>query len=478
MIIPTDPFELAALMGRRLDGAQGYLSRYDSYYLGTQPGSFMSPESQEAMAGRCAQMSVNLIRLAVLSLAERLRLTGFAIDGANDPDPDVMASWRRCGMDIGSDTAMVDALIAGRSYVMGWADDVGDPLITAESARYVTTITDPATRRIVAALKRYTVVSDPDEPLGQGVQILMTGDRVITMATDENSPISAYPPVGSDAWRIVESLPNPLGVPPIVQLTNGFGRRIGTTIEGESEISDLMPLVDAINKLSQDLLVTSETSARPRRWATGMELVPQRDPETGEQVVDEDGEPQFESPFNPALDRVWQSESVDARFGQFEQASLAVYGNAIQTLTGQVGAVSTLPAHYLGLFGDQPPSADSIRAAEASVTSRALGKIRMFSPTWEQVAALEVGIRTGRDPRTVDARAMWASPETRTPSQDADEAAKLGALGVPLTELLRTVLGWSDDQVKAVREARVTEAVDRAALAPPPPPAPAPAVTA
>lgn len=42
---------------------------------------------------------------------------------------------------------------------------------------------------------------------------------------------------------------------------------------GRSEIRDLVPLVDALNKLLADMLVASEFLARPRRWATGIELV-------------------------------------------------------------------------------------------------------------------------------------------------------------------------------------------------------------
>ena len=41
---------------------------------------------------------------------------------------------------------------------------------------------------------------------------------------------------------------------------------------GFSEIEDLKPLVDALNKSLADMMVTSEYVGRPRRWATGIEL--------------------------------------------------------------------------------------------------------------------------------------------------------------------------------------------------------------
>lgn len=49
-----------------------------------------------------------------------------------------------------------------------------------------------------------------------------------------------------------------------------------------SEIEDLKPLVDALNKSLADMMVTSEYVGRPRRWATGVELVE-------EPVLDADG---------------------------------------------------------------------------------------------------------------------------------------------------------------------------------------------
>jgi hypothetical protein len=43
---------------------------------------------------------------------------------------------------------------------------------------------------------------------------------------------------------------------------------------GESEIADMIPLADAVNKLATDMMVTSEYHAMPRRWATGIEVPP------------------------------------------------------------------------------------------------------------------------------------------------------------------------------------------------------------
>ena len=60
---------------------------------------------------------------------------------------------------------------------------------------------------------------------------------------------------------------------------------------GSSEIDDLKPLVDALNKSLADMTVTSEYVGRPRRWATGIELTEEPVLDVGRppQWLDEDG---------------------------------------------------------------------------------------------------------------------------------------------------------------------------------------------
>src|SRR5690625_6881461 len=96
----------------------------------------------------------------------------------------------------------------------------------------------------------------------------------------------------------------------------------------------------------QDAMVTSESYARPRRWATGLEI-----------QEDDDGNPV--DPFG--RDRSLQSEDPETRFGQFDPARLDSYGDMSATITQMIGAITGLPAHYLGLHGDQPAAAEGVR---------------------------------------------------------------------------------------------------------------------
>lgn len=57
-------------------------------------------------------------------------------------------------------------------------------------------------------------------------------------------------------FRTVETLPNPLGMVLVVRFRNG-DRLLH---DGASEIDDLMPLIDTLNKSLVDTMTTSETS--------------------------------------------------------------------------------------------------------------------------------------------------------------------------------------------------------------------------
>ncbi|MFV0432530.1 MAG: phage portal protein, partial [Leucobacter sp.] len=244
--------------------------------------------------------------------------------------------------------------------------------------------------------------------------------------------------------NVVETIDNPLGEVPVVQIVN---RARLLDFDGSSEMTDILDLTDGLAKIMSDAMVTSEGFARPRRWATGLEV-----------VEDDDGNPI--NPFSNESSRLWQSEDPATKFGQFDGARLDGYSDLVAVLTQQIGAVSGLPPHYLGLNGDQPPSADAIRSAEASLVARTVSKQRTYGRAWAKVADLIAKVRDGHNTR--DFETVWASAETRTPGQVADAAAKLAGIGVPLESVLADPLGYSPSQIDQIKRARRSEALDQA----------------
>lgn len=409
----------------------------DLYYAGQQPLAFLSPESKAALSNRFGRIASNIPRLAVNSIAERLRVTGFV------GTADVWSEFIRCDLDQWSGVVHREALALGQSFVIVWVDADGQPLVTVESAHHVAVKRDPATRQVVVAVKRYTTETETH--------------AYVFYADHVEHWVAKSPSAGNAGFVLTETIANPLGVVPVVPFTNS-DRLLD--FDGHSEMDDLKPLVDGLNKTLADLAVAQEFTARPRRWATGIELVerPVLD-DDGNPVLDDDGEPVTDT-VNPIPegDRAMVSENKDARFGQLEGASLAGYENAVKIWLGQIQAVSSLPGHLIGILVDSPTSADALRASESSLTARAEQKQQTFGKAWESVGRLIIAVRDSVDPATVSVRVQWADASTRSTAQESDSAQKLFGSGILSRTGVLKRLGYSDDEIAAELTHSLTDA--------------------
>ena len=405
---------------QRIDEKAATYSRLTAYYEGRQPLTYLSPESRLALNNRLSAVAVNIPRVLVDALGERLRVTGLS-------RPDTWEDWRRNGLDTMHRVAHREALLLGDAYVIVWARQDGSPLVTVESATTMAVTTDPATREVTSAVKRWEAEDGTHA-------VHFEADRI----TRWHSPARGAATTG---YRKVETLDNPLGQVPVVWLRNG-DRLVQA---GVSEMQDVLSLTDCLTKLHVDLMTASEYAARPRRWASGVELV-------------EDADGNVTNPF-PEGDRMMVTEASEARFGQLAGADLAGYEAAIGVIMRSISAVTGLPEHLLGVGGDNPTSADAIRASEAALTARAEARQGTFGQAWQHVAQLMTAVRHGVDPASVDVTVQWADPSTRSAAQEADAVVKLFAAGLlPASYALRR-LGYTADEVDAIRADRSRDAV-------------------
>ncbi len=427
-LVPKTPSDFLHKLLQKLDEPLSRYSLLDKYYTGQQPLAFLSPEAKTALGNRFGRMASNIPRLAVTALAERLSITGFS-------DELLWSEWLRNDMDQLSGVAHREALLLGDSYVIVWADLAGRPSATVESAHQVSVLRDPGTREVIAAVKRWETETTTEA-------VLYLPDGITRYRANRTGAT-----LGFDT---VAEIPNPLGIVPIVNLRNSD--RIVSDY-GSSEIEDMMPLVDGLNKSLVDMMTTSEYVGRPRRWATGIELEerPVTDSE-GNLVLDDENQPVLEA-VNPIPEgnRAMIAENHEAKFGQLAAAELGGYEASVKVLLGQIMAVSALPAHYVGIFTDNPASADAMRAAEASLTARAEDRQRTFGRAWEKVAKLMVAVRDGIAPQLVDnISVQWADAATRSMAQEADAVVKMYQAGLLPREYALKKLGYSDDDITEI----------------------------
>jgi hypothetical protein len=442
--------DLVKRLGDVLEAQRPGFDVLDSYIANRPAGplGFIAPEVREQVGSRLKPVTINYPRLVVAAIEERLQIDGFRL---GDGDGGLWQLWRENGLDLDAALAHFDALTYGRAPVLVWsAGEPGSVRITVESARQVAVAYDAASREPQAAVKLWlepAAVGD-DAQQGYARAVLFLPDEIVRLRSKARVADVGSVPVAT-GWNVEETIPNPLGVVPVVELTNR-SRVLGG---GESELVDVLPIVDALDKLATDMMVSAEFAAMPRRYVTGMALPERPNEETGEP------EPDTAAAFNLTAMRTWFIEDEQVKVGQFPEAGLEGFVRGIETLTQQLASVSALPAHYLNNLTGQLPSAESLRSAEASLVAKVRRKMQSFGAGWGRVARLALLVRDGTLPAGADGlEVVWRDPESRTDAMAADAALKRAQLGIPLPTLWAD-LGYTPAQVADMQRQRATDAI-------------------
>ena len=102
-------------------------------------------------------------------------------------------------------------------------------------------------------------------------------------------------------------------------------------------------------------------------------------------------------------------------------------------------------------MADQPPSADALRAAEASVVARVEQKQKSFGKAIQKIGQLAMAVAHGVDPRSVEISAIWSPADESSQVQEADSTVKLFQAGLlPASYALRK-LGYTDAEIEQIR---------------------------
>lgn len=403
--------------------AQPSIARRNAAYMGVEGLRY----TQDEVKGDLANFNVNINRLAVNAIAERMRVKRITatINGTDVSGRLVeLARYFRLGHLL--KLALTEAMTTGVAYLVPWVDETGAAYMWVEDGRHMW-VRYSHSGEVLEAVKRWWDVN----PLG-----VQGDEHVIHYETDA---ITHYRRGGNAVLEVVDRVDNPFDVVPVFPLVNSD--RVGD-VTGYSVLDDLAPLTAALSKVLADMLVTSESVARPRRWAAGVELEEdQGDGFTADSPdsVDAPKRP-VKAPFADGED-MFVTENEGAKFGQLAGADLGGYERAVNVLVAQIEAVSGLPGHQLGVQTSNPASADAIRASESSLTARADAAISILGVAIENALRFVLAVDAGADFADVDVVIRWASTATRSQAQEADAITKLFALGIVDRDEARDMMG-------------------------------------
>lgn len=436
---------------RKLQMERTPLRRADQYLEGEQPLKFLSPVLEQELGDRHSEIVINIPRLAAEVYDHRLDVKGFQV-GDENADRGLgqrMTDWFEANEgEFQSQQAHFEGLGLGRAYAIVGPneDDPEMPILTVESPFDCIHELDGASRQVRYGLKEWI---DEDRTRWMTLYTQEDGLRV-TWRRDRSEWVEdSREEYGFNLCSLQPIIPNARYLGRVSRRTKR-DQRLGAPV-----FAHITSIVDALNKIAYDMMISAEFHALPRRWATGLTENDFIDQATGEQL----------DVYSMIAGRIWGSENKDAKFGQFQEADLLNFHNTIKLLIQVSSTLLGLPADYLTFTGDNPTSADAIRASESQLVKRAERMQTSLSPSWARVQrlrALHAGERDSRELRQIEVN--WRSAATPTRAQEADAITKLvttkdaqGRSIVPL-EQARADLGYSPAQRSAMAE------MDKAAL--------------
>lgn len=427
MALPDTDLGWVDHLSRLHDAEIPKLRELDDEYELRAPKAYMHPEIFREIGDRLSQVVIAWPMLVADSVEERLQPEGFRLPKSDSADDELWRVWQENNADEESQLGRLDALVMKRSYITVGSneDDSDTPLMTFESPLEMYADIDPRTRKTRAALRRWCDRTDSLVRLPETYATLYLPDRTVWYERGEN------------AWKETGRDEHGLGQPLVVPKVNRG--RLGDRC-GKSELSPILPLAHAANKLATDMMVAAEFVALPLRGIFGM----------GPGDIEDAGGNKLTA-LQAIMGRLLTLPDDDGTMRQFEftSANLSNFHESINQLAKMVASLGALPPHFLGFTTENPASADAIRSSEARLVKRAERKQTAFGGAYEQALRLVRRLQDGDwDPAYRRLETIWRDASTPTVAQSADAAQKKYAQGITTLRQTREDLGYTDGQIR------------------------------
>ena len=388
----------------------------------------------------------NFCDVVVDVVVERLEVIGF--DGSDEElSAYAWDIWQSNRMDQTQITTHLDAVLKGDSYILvSWDEGKERPRLEFQSPDVIIPHYNPATRMIDMVSKKWV-----DELPSSN------SETVTRMNWYFPDRIEKYFAKGSGVWQKfqeenetewpqpwVDKSGDPLGVAIL-----HFRSKPGSDDFGMSELVNVIPMQDILNKSLLDLIQILDTQAFPGRWLRDIKA--------------------SSSTFKVTPGNAWSVKSDNpeepGELGQFDEADLEGPLRAIETLLQHIAAGSRTPQHLFQVGGGAP-SGEALKVAESGLVKKVKQRQVSFGNSWEDVIRLANRLEgtfgsgmVGADDATLST--IWEDPETRNEKEHLEGIAiRLNELGIPRQQAWREA-GYTEKDIETMlkekEEERVTE---------------------
>lgn len=406
------------------------------YYEGKHNMAFAQERFATVFGERFWEITDNLCPAVVDTVADRLTITGFSSSAVrkrtvggqtlvSDPlGSHAWSIWKRNRMRQRSNEIHRESLLTGDGYAIVWPDKSGLAAIWPQAAdEMVVEYSEVAPGELTRSARVWRQLD------GKMRATLYYPDHLERYVSERTQTPGNLTEKHMQLLDVGE-VENPFGRVPVFHFPNK--RLFGY---GVSELADVIPLQDALNKSVCDMLVAMEFAAFRQRWATGLDV-----------DVDDDGKPKA-PPFRPGVDRIFAAESKDTTFGEFAETNLEQFLKVQEDLRAEIARVSGTPLHYLFITRGDFPSGEAMKSAEARLTEKLEDRHDAHGPTWEQLMSFALRIEEKSLPRGFELAPSWADPAPRSDEERARTGLMKRQLGVSRRQVLKEQ-GYSDDVIE------------------------------
>lgn len=427
--------------------AAQYQEYYD-YWVGENELPIKMEEFQSRFGVYFSRFRDNLTRPIIQTAESRIRIKQFG-DGQGVAE-DAWELWIDNGLDVESRWVHVDAMVKSDSAVMVVKDADDEVKIYPQLIEQIAILYDEYDPREKLAAMKYWIIDETGNNDYRVRVNLYFQDRIERyISTGRRGSLSnkfedyePYEEVTEQGELVPAVEDHDIGEVPLFEFSANYDMN---TAQGRSDLADALALIDAVNKTLLDMLVASEYTAAPQRWATGVEIP--LDPKTGEPM----------KTYTSGADRLWTAPSGDARFGQFQAGELKAYTDGIETIVDHLAFITRTPQYALYKMSNFP-SGESLKVVEMGLRSRVTDHQDEFGRTWADVmiAAFRA---MGEEVTRTEVRPVFTPANHPFTTAEFLEELKVKAevLGIPEEQLWHEA-GYSQPEIDRMLDMREAEA--------------------
>lgn len=428
-----------------------------NYYEGNHPLAFATAKFRSTFGALFKDFSDNLCPAVVDSLSDRLKITGWQSSEmtkveqktpSNEPgipdriwleiqDPladQAMELWEENKMGSRAGTIHREALKEGDAYLLVWPGDDMEAEYWPQTAMEMAVEYDPNKLGVIMrATKIWWVPAYKRWRLN-----IYLPDRLEKYVSRQQAPNGI--PSNHTQWDTTSGddgagsvIQHPYGRVPVFHFANK-----ATYKPGQSELKDVIPVQDALNKAVMDMMIAMEFASFKQRYVIGMEV----------EVDEETGEPTDQNTKNYGVDRLFAIPGTkdEVAVGQFDSTDLQQFLEVQDKFRAECARISGTPLHYFLIATGDFPSGEAIKSAEGRFVGKIEDRHEDWGPIWGDAMLFGLSMEEVI-PDEVELEPIWKDASPRSDSELADTAVKKKTLGVSRYQTLKE-LGYDDDLIQ------------------------------